>query len=513
MVTTTNGRAGGLLARTGSLIDHPSKQQPRLTLLYPPLIKDTPHHPLSYSRPSLLPATSIHSTVSPLIIPHLIQDSVQAGQCVSTFSPSCYHYTLYCLSPHHSTLNTRLSTRRAVRVSGSPSNQLRSPLIKDTPHHPMSYSGLSLLPATSIHSTYKAGSACLWISCKSITIAADQRHSTPPSVLLWTVSPSCYQYTLYCLSPHHSTLNTRLSTRRAVRVCGSPANQLRSPLIKYTPHHPLSYSRLSLLPATTIHSTVSPLPQSTLNTRLSTRRAVRVCGSPANQLRSPLIKHFHFTLCLLWTVSPSCYHYTLYCLLLNPHLIQDYGQACLWISFKSITIAADQIHSTPPYVLLWTVSPSCYQYTLYCLSPPHSTLNTRLSTRRAVRVCGSPANQLRSPLIKDTPHHPMSYSGLSLLPATSIHSTVSPLPHSTLNTRLSTRRAVRVCGSPSNQLRSPLIKDTPHHPMSYSGLSLLPATGIHSTVSPLLIPHLIQDSVQDGQCVSVDLLQINYDRR
>ncbi|KAG8331432.1 hypothetical protein J6590_042202 [Homalodisca vitripennis] len=31
--TTTNGRAGGLLARTGSLSGHPSKQQPRSTLL------------------------------------------------------------------------------------------------------------------------------------------------------------------------------------------------------------------------------------------------------------------------------------------------------------------------------------------------------------------------------------------------------------------------------------------------------------------------------------------------
>ncbi|KAG8255235.1 hypothetical protein J6590_065955 [Homalodisca vitripennis] len=31
--TTTNGRAGGVLARTGSLSGHPSKQQPRSTLL------------------------------------------------------------------------------------------------------------------------------------------------------------------------------------------------------------------------------------------------------------------------------------------------------------------------------------------------------------------------------------------------------------------------------------------------------------------------------------------------
>ncbi|KAG8289271.1 hypothetical protein J6590_107951, partial [Homalodisca vitripennis] len=31
--TTTNGRAGGLLARKGLLSGHPSKQQPRLTLL------------------------------------------------------------------------------------------------------------------------------------------------------------------------------------------------------------------------------------------------------------------------------------------------------------------------------------------------------------------------------------------------------------------------------------------------------------------------------------------------
>ncbi|KAG8260397.1 hypothetical protein J6590_098032 [Homalodisca vitripennis] len=29
--TTNNGRAGGLLARTGSLSGHPSKQQPRST--------------------------------------------------------------------------------------------------------------------------------------------------------------------------------------------------------------------------------------------------------------------------------------------------------------------------------------------------------------------------------------------------------------------------------------------------------------------------------------------------
>ncbi|KAG8308910.1 hypothetical protein J6590_098384, partial [Homalodisca vitripennis] len=35
--TTTNGRAGGLLARTGSLSGHPSKQQPRSTLLDPVL--------------------------------------------------------------------------------------------------------------------------------------------------------------------------------------------------------------------------------------------------------------------------------------------------------------------------------------------------------------------------------------------------------------------------------------------------------------------------------------------
>ncbi|KAG8269776.1 hypothetical protein J6590_100219 [Homalodisca vitripennis] len=33
--TTANGRAGGLLARTGSLGGHPSKQQPRSTLLDP----------------------------------------------------------------------------------------------------------------------------------------------------------------------------------------------------------------------------------------------------------------------------------------------------------------------------------------------------------------------------------------------------------------------------------------------------------------------------------------------
>ncbi|KAG8329438.1 hypothetical protein J6590_085976 [Homalodisca vitripennis] len=31
--TTTNGRAGGLLARTGPLSGHPSKQQPRSTVL------------------------------------------------------------------------------------------------------------------------------------------------------------------------------------------------------------------------------------------------------------------------------------------------------------------------------------------------------------------------------------------------------------------------------------------------------------------------------------------------
>ncbi|KAG8314059.1 hypothetical protein J6590_101233 [Homalodisca vitripennis] len=31
--TITNGRASGLLARTGSLSGHPSKQQPRSTLL------------------------------------------------------------------------------------------------------------------------------------------------------------------------------------------------------------------------------------------------------------------------------------------------------------------------------------------------------------------------------------------------------------------------------------------------------------------------------------------------
>ncbi|KAG8327726.1 hypothetical protein J6590_012774 [Homalodisca vitripennis] len=31
--TTTNGRAGGLLARTGSPSGHPSKQHPRSTLL------------------------------------------------------------------------------------------------------------------------------------------------------------------------------------------------------------------------------------------------------------------------------------------------------------------------------------------------------------------------------------------------------------------------------------------------------------------------------------------------
>ncbi|KAG8262445.1 hypothetical protein J6590_052090 [Homalodisca vitripennis] len=31
--TTTNGRSGGLLARTRSFSDHPSKQQPRSTLL------------------------------------------------------------------------------------------------------------------------------------------------------------------------------------------------------------------------------------------------------------------------------------------------------------------------------------------------------------------------------------------------------------------------------------------------------------------------------------------------
>ncbi|KAG8268695.1 hypothetical protein J6590_021515 [Homalodisca vitripennis] len=31
--TTVNGRAGGLFARAGSLSGHPSKQQPRLTLL------------------------------------------------------------------------------------------------------------------------------------------------------------------------------------------------------------------------------------------------------------------------------------------------------------------------------------------------------------------------------------------------------------------------------------------------------------------------------------------------
>ncbi|KAG8335535.1 hypothetical protein J6590_065396 [Homalodisca vitripennis] len=33
--TTTNGRAGGLLARPGSLSGHLSMQQPRLTLLDP----------------------------------------------------------------------------------------------------------------------------------------------------------------------------------------------------------------------------------------------------------------------------------------------------------------------------------------------------------------------------------------------------------------------------------------------------------------------------------------------
>ncbi|KAG8299514.1 hypothetical protein J6590_099137 [Homalodisca vitripennis] len=33
--TTTNGQASGLLARTGSFSDHPSKQQPRSMLLDP----------------------------------------------------------------------------------------------------------------------------------------------------------------------------------------------------------------------------------------------------------------------------------------------------------------------------------------------------------------------------------------------------------------------------------------------------------------------------------------------
>ncbi|KAG8278796.1 hypothetical protein J6590_011194 [Homalodisca vitripennis] len=37
--TTSNGRAGGLLGRTGSLSGHPSKQQPRSTLLDPVILR------------------------------------------------------------------------------------------------------------------------------------------------------------------------------------------------------------------------------------------------------------------------------------------------------------------------------------------------------------------------------------------------------------------------------------------------------------------------------------------
>ncbi|KAG8252714.1 hypothetical protein J6590_051163 [Homalodisca vitripennis] len=37
--TTTNCRAGGLLARPGSLSGHPSKQQPRSTLLDPVILR------------------------------------------------------------------------------------------------------------------------------------------------------------------------------------------------------------------------------------------------------------------------------------------------------------------------------------------------------------------------------------------------------------------------------------------------------------------------------------------
>ncbi|KAG8319341.1 hypothetical protein J6590_093966 [Homalodisca vitripennis] len=37
--TTTNGLAGGLLARTGSLSAHPFKQQPRSTILHPVILR------------------------------------------------------------------------------------------------------------------------------------------------------------------------------------------------------------------------------------------------------------------------------------------------------------------------------------------------------------------------------------------------------------------------------------------------------------------------------------------
>ncbi|KAG8320212.1 hypothetical protein J6590_074013 [Homalodisca vitripennis] len=46
--TTINGRAGGMLARTGSLSGHPSKQQLRSTLLDPVILRK-PLYPLHYA--------------------------------------------------------------------------------------------------------------------------------------------------------------------------------------------------------------------------------------------------------------------------------------------------------------------------------------------------------------------------------------------------------------------------------------------------------------------------------
>ncbi|KAG8267932.1 hypothetical protein J6590_039316 [Homalodisca vitripennis] len=47
--TTTNGRAGGLLARTGSLSGHPYKQQPHSTLLDPSEICSIHDHRSSFT--------------------------------------------------------------------------------------------------------------------------------------------------------------------------------------------------------------------------------------------------------------------------------------------------------------------------------------------------------------------------------------------------------------------------------------------------------------------------------
>ncbi|KAG8245472.1 hypothetical protein J6590_105409, partial [Homalodisca vitripennis] len=75
--TTTNGRAGGQLERTGSVSGHSTKQQPRSTLLDLVILRQ-PLYPLHYAI-----AAEVVITSEFILITYLITDCTNSTRCAA----------------------------------------------------------------------------------------------------------------------------------------------------------------------------------------------------------------------------------------------------------------------------------------------------------------------------------------------------------------------------------------------------------------------------------------------